>query len=124
MTDVRPDGPAAKQGIRRGDVLVGMHIWETITLDNVNYMLDRPDFATLEPVKFYILRGTETLYGHLTVARNHAVTRGATATARCDDFGLRSVARAIRQCSHGSRIHRLAARTFAGASIAGRRTGR
>lgn len=70
VTDVRQDGPAAKQGIRRGDILVGMHIWETITADNVNYILDRPDFATLEPVKFYIVRGTETLYGHLSVARN------------------------------------------------------
>ncbi|MBL9092388.1 MAG: trypsin-like peptidase domain-containing protein [Planctomycetaceae bacterium] len=70
VTDVRVDGPAAKQGIRRGDILVGMHIWETITSDNVNYILDRPDFGTLEPVKFYIVRGTETLYGHLSVARN------------------------------------------------------
>jgi serine protease Do len=70
VTDVRADGPAAKQGIRRGDVLVGMHIWETLTLDNVDYVLDRPDFGQLDPVKFYILRGSETLYGHLTVARN------------------------------------------------------
>ena len=42
---VRPDSPAAKQGIRRGDVLVGMHIWETMTLENVDYVLNRPDFA-------------------------------------------------------------------------------
>jgi serine protease Do len=69
VTDVRPEGPAAKQGIRRGDVLVGMHIWETVTSENVNYVLDRPDFGQLDPVKFYILRGNETLYGHLTVAR-------------------------------------------------------
>jgi serine protease Do len=65
---VRPDGPAAKQGIRRGDVLVGMHIWETVTAENVDYILHRPDFADFEPVKFYILRGNDTLYGHLPVA--------------------------------------------------------
>ncbi|MCE9606725.1 MAG: trypsin-like peptidase domain-containing protein [Planctomycetia bacterium] len=70
VTDVKNEGPAAKQGIRRGDILVGMHIWETVTVDNVNYILDRPDFATLEPVKFYIVRGTETLFGHMSVARN------------------------------------------------------
>jgi len=70
VTDVKTDGPASKQGIRRGDILVGMHIWETVTVDNVNYILDRPDFATLEPVKFYIVRGTETLFGHMSVARN------------------------------------------------------
>lgn len=68
VTAVRPDGPAAKQGIRRGDVLVGMHVWETITLENVAYILSRADFATLEPVKFYILRGNETLFGHLNVS--------------------------------------------------------
>jgi serine protease Do len=69
VTDVRSESPAARQGIRRGDVLVGMHIWETITADNVNYVLDRPDFAQLEPLKFYILRGNETLFGHFSVAR-------------------------------------------------------
>ena len=65
---VRADSPAAKQGIRRGDVLVGMHIWETVTIENVNYILNRPDFTSIDPVKFYILRGNETLYGHMTVA--------------------------------------------------------
>jgi serine protease Do len=65
---VRPDSPAAKQGIRRGDVLVGMHIWETVTMENVDYVLNRQDFADFAPVKFYILRGSETLYGHLPVS--------------------------------------------------------
>ena len=32
-----------------GDVLVGMHIWETATLDNVAYILKRPDFADAQP---------------------------------------------------------------------------
>jgi serine protease Do len=65
---VRPDSPAASQGIRPGDVLVGMHIWETISLENVIYILNRSDFAEFSPVKFFILRGNETLYGHLAVA--------------------------------------------------------
>lgn len=62
---VRPDSPAASQGIRQGDVLVGMHIWETVSLDNVAYILKRPEFASQSPIKFFILRGSETLYGHL-----------------------------------------------------------
>jgi serine protease Do len=72
VTDVRSESPAAKQGIRPGDVLVGMHIWETISLENVRYVLNRPDFASLEPLKFYILRENEpqTLYGFLTVSSN------------------------------------------------------
>ncbi len=65
---VRPNSPAADQGIAAGDVLVGMHIWETVTLENVAYILKRPDFASLSPVKFFILRGDETLYGYLPVA--------------------------------------------------------
>jgi serine protease Do len=67
VTDVRADSPASKQGIRRGDILVGMHVWETVSLENVTYILGRPDFAQLDPLKFYLLRGSETLYGHLTV---------------------------------------------------------
>jgi serine protease Do len=68
VTAVKPDGPAAHQGIRRGDILVGMHIWETTKLADVAYVLSRPDFTEIEPVKFYIVRGTETLYGHLRVS--------------------------------------------------------
>jgi serine protease Do len=68
VVDVRPDSPAAKQGIRGGDVLVGMHVWETVSLENVNYILGRSDFTQLDPLKFYIIRGSETLYGHLKMA--------------------------------------------------------
>lgn len=68
VADVRPDSPAASQGIHRGDVLVGMHIWETISLANVDYILSRPDVQALNPVKFFILRGSETLYGYMPVA--------------------------------------------------------
>ena len=67
VTHVRPNSPAAAQGIRSGDVLVGMHIWETVSPENVAYILKRPDFATLDPVKFFILRGSDTLYGYMAV---------------------------------------------------------
>jgi serine protease Do len=68
VADVRPSSPASEQGIRPGDVLVGMHVWETISLDNITYILKRPDFTNLNPVKFYILRGSETLYGYMPVS--------------------------------------------------------
>ena len=68
VSDVRPDSPASSQGIRSGDILVGMHVWETVSLDNVSYVLNRPDFEKLDPLKFYILRGSETLYGHMEIA--------------------------------------------------------
>jgi serine protease Do len=68
VISVRPEGPAAQQGIRRGDVLVGMHVWETISLENLAYILDREDLAKLDPIVFYIVRGSDTLYGHLRLA--------------------------------------------------------
>ena len=67
VLDVRPGSPAAQQGIRRGDVLVGMHIWETISLENITYILDRDDL-TNDSIVFYIIRGSDTLYGHLRLA--------------------------------------------------------
>ncbi len=66
VTAVRPDGPAADEGIRAGDMLVGLHVWETISPDNVLYVLDRAQQEQLGPLKFYVLRGGETLFGHLT----------------------------------------------------------
>ena len=64
---VRPDSPAFQQGIKAGDVLVGMHVWETVSEDNVQYILNRPNFEDLQPIKFFIVRGAETLYGQLKV---------------------------------------------------------
>jgi serine protease Do len=68
VLDVRSGSPAAQQGIRRGDVLVGMHIWETISLENIAYILERDDLNKLDSVVFYIVRGSDTLYGHLRLA--------------------------------------------------------
>lgn len=65
ITGVRPGSPAANNGLREGDILVGLHIWETVNADNVSYVLDHPDLSKFAPLKFYILRGSETLYGHL-----------------------------------------------------------
>jgi serine protease Do len=79
---VRPDGPAAGQGIREGDLLVGLHIWETISAENVLYVLNHADFDKFQPVKFYILRGKETLYGHLRIERTNLVQVSRQSTAR------------------------------------------
>ncbi|HOA52614.1 MAG TPA: PDZ domain-containing protein, partial [Thermogutta sp.] len=68
ITEVRSGSPAAAQGLRPGDVLVGMHLWETISLDNVEYIIHRPDFASFLPLKFFLLRGNETYYGYFSVA--------------------------------------------------------
>ena len=66
VQEVRFGGPASDKGIRPGDILVGLHIWETVKPDNVSYILDQIESDELETVKFYILRGRDTLFGHLT----------------------------------------------------------
>ena len=65
VSEVRGGGPAHEQGIREGDILVGLHVWETIVPDNITYILDKADEEHLNPIKFYVLRGRETLFGHL-----------------------------------------------------------
>jgi serine protease Do len=65
VTEVRPGGPAFEQGIREGDILVGLHVWETIAPDNITYILDKAGEEHLNPIKFYVLRGRETLFGHI-----------------------------------------------------------
>ena len=68
VREVRPGGAAARHNIRRGDVLLGMHVWETVSLANVSYIINRADIDKFDRIKFYILRDNETLYGHLQVS--------------------------------------------------------
>ena len=79
VTNVRTDSPAAEGGMRAGDVLVGLHIWETMSLKNVYYVLSRADLEEFLPLKFYVLRDGDILYGHLPVTEKPAtgeVSRG------------------------------------------------
>jgi hypothetical protein len=48
-------------------VLVGLHLWETVAPEHVAYVLNRPDFATFNPLRFIILRGKDSFYGYLPV---------------------------------------------------------
>jgi serine protease Do len=63
VTDLNPDGAAAKAGIQRGDVLIGLHQWETLTLDNVAFVLTHPDLASFTPLRFYIVRSGQVHRG-------------------------------------------------------------
>ncbi len=70
VTSVRAESPAFQHGIRRGDILVGMHKWETISQDNIAYILNSAEFKATQPFKFYILRGADTLYGTMNAEIN------------------------------------------------------
>ncbi len=73
IADVRGEGPAAKAGIRRGDVLIGLgiggsekHQWEMLVPDNVHYVLTHPDWAPGNALQFYILRGGQIHRGWIS----------------------------------------------------------
>ncbi|TWT48451.1 trypsin-like peptidase domain-containing protein [Botrimarina hoheduenensis] len=77
VLDVRAGSPAAQKGIVAGDILVGMHRWETASEDDIRYIVTNRTLATMPAVKFYVLRDGETLFGEMPVAsvRSAAVRR-------------------------------------------------
>jgi serine protease Do len=65
ILEVDPHGVAEKAGIQRGDILVGLHQWETINLDNVVFVLTNPELPNFNPLCFYILRAGQVRRGWL-----------------------------------------------------------
>ena len=45
-----------------------MHKWETVSLDNVAFVLESDVLNQEDAVKFYVLRGGETLFGRLQLS--------------------------------------------------------
>jgi serine protease Do len=75
VAGVRPDSPAALEGILPGDILVGMHRWETASNEDIDYIISRPNLAEMGELKFYVLRGKSTLFGHINVATADTANR-------------------------------------------------
>lgn len=67
VTAVRDNSPAKTQKIETGDILVGMHDWETLNVGNIIYVLERSDFDRLQPLKFFIIRDNEARYGFMKI---------------------------------------------------------
>lgn len=67
VTAIHDKGLAAKAGLRKGDILVGLHTWETVSVDNVTFVLNRHDIASFHPVPFFILREGQIRRGQLAV---------------------------------------------------------
>jgi serine protease Do len=60
VVQINPNGASARAGIKRGDVLVGLHQWETLSFDNVAYVLNHPDLNTrLMPLAYYVVRANK-----------------------------------------------------------------
>jgi serine protease Do len=65
ITAVKSASPATEEGLRTGDILLGLHKWETVTFENLNYVLNTEMFQTRKPMSFYIYRNEDFLYGEL-----------------------------------------------------------
>ncbi|MBI3864019.1 MAG: trypsin-like peptidase domain-containing protein [Planctomycetia bacterium] len=69
VVDVKPRSAAADFGMKKGDVLVGLHVWETVRWDDINYILNQGSLIHgTDGMKFYVVRGQEVLYGNLRIA--------------------------------------------------------
>lgn len=68
VTAVRAGSPAAKAGIRTGDILVGILTYETTSPTDLAWILDSKDLRSNQGAKFYVVRDRETLFGSLRVA--------------------------------------------------------
>ncbi|MEO1525630.1 MAG: trypsin-like peptidase domain-containing protein [Planctomycetota bacterium] len=77
ITSVRPRSAASEQGIQVGDILLGIHGWQTASMGDLAGILDHPEMRSGPRAKFYIVRQNQTLYGHFQLA-----ARGQTATRR------------------------------------------
>jgi len=75
VTALNANGPAAKAGIRKGDILVGLQQYETITLDNVTFVLNLPEMAAGN-VPFFILRSGQVRQGSSCRSGPWSVVRG------------------------------------------------
>ena len=72
---LRPRGPAESRGIQSGDVLVGMHTYETVTLSHVSYILRQPDFNERNPLRFLVIRDGRLYEGYLPIGPRRTARR-------------------------------------------------
>lgn len=68
LSEVVAGGAANKAGLQRGDILLGLHQWEALTLDNVTYVLQHKDLATFNPMKVFFVRDGRVREGVMTIA--------------------------------------------------------
>ncbi len=66
IQEIDSDGTAAKAGMQRGDILIGLHQFETLSVDNITWVLSHPDLASFTPLKFFLIRSSQVRRGLLS----------------------------------------------------------
>ena len=56
IQDVAGGSPAARAGLDKGDILIGLHLWETLNADNITFVVNHKDITAFHPIKTYFVR--------------------------------------------------------------------
>lgn len=67
LSEVGLGTPAAKAGLAKGDVVVGLHQWEALSLDNVTFVMNHKDLASFNPVTVYFVRDGKVRTAQMTL---------------------------------------------------------
>ena len=62
---VAANGVAGQAGLEKGDILVGLHIWETLTLKDIRFVLQQPMLSQSSSIRFFAVRDRRLLRGSL-----------------------------------------------------------
>ncbi|MCY2965364.1 MAG: hypothetical protein NT069_17315, partial [Planctomycetota bacterium] len=66
VVDVRGSSTAHQNGIRKGDILVGLHEFETKSLRDIDYIINKGS-TDAKAMRFRVIRGREEVFGSLEV---------------------------------------------------------
>ena len=64
VTEVAVGGAAAGAGVHKGDILVGLHTWETLRPEDAAFVLGHTDYAGFLPLKYVLIRDGAIQKGH------------------------------------------------------------
>jgi serine protease Do len=66
IMEVAAGSAAANAGLQKGDILVGLHSWETLRIEDVAFVLNHKDYASFLPLKYYTARDGKLKDGWFT----------------------------------------------------------
>jgi serine protease Do len=66
LSEVAAGSSAARGGLAKGDIIVGLHLWESLSNEYITYVLNHKDVASFSPIKTYYIRGGKLREAYLT----------------------------------------------------------
>ena len=66
ITEVRVGSPAARNRLMVGDIIVGIMEWQTVSLENLQWILSSPSFKQSSAAKYYVIRKRQQLMVAMT----------------------------------------------------------